>query len=58
MNALLVRGGYEPVIIDNEEAYLKALRDDETYPGTYAEYLAELIKEQYEGIQILIPSNE
>ena len=46
MNVLLVRGGYEPVVISDKEAYNRALTDDLTKPGTFAHYLADLSKTQ------------
>lgn len=54
MNALLVRGGYEPVVIPNDEDYTQALNDDFKKPGTFARYLAGLVTAQSDGIQVLL----
>lgn len=45
-NAILVRGGYEPVIFFKDEAYSLAVNQDGISPGAFASYLAELIKQQ------------
>lgn len=52
-NALLIRGGYEPVIFHDDDAYQEALEKDDEKPGAFAAYLAKLIKEQSTGVQIL-----
>ncbi|MBA3815953.1 MAG: Fic family protein [Parachlamydiaceae bacterium] len=46
MNTLLVRGGYEPVIIPDDEAYTLALNANREKSGKFSEYLVKLIKEQ------------
>lgn len=46
MNAILVRGGYKPVIIPDDSIYTEALFEDEEQPGAFARYLANLIAEQ------------
>lgn len=46
MNAILVRGGYKPVIIPDDSIYTEALFEDEEQPGAFARYLANLITEQ------------
>jgi Fic family protein len=46
LNAILVRGGYEPVIFFNDDAYSLAVNEDESSPGAFATYLAKLIRQQ------------
>ncbi|MEI8365581.1 MAG: Fic family protein [Parachlamydiaceae bacterium] len=55
MNTLLIRGGYEPVIIPNDTLYTAALNADYMDdPGAFASYVAGLIQEQSKGPQVLM----
>lgn len=40
MNAILVRGGFHPAIIQNDAEYTQALFDEADSPGSFARYLA------------------
>lgn len=53
LNTILARGGYEPVIFLDDEAYSKYVNEDEWYPGIFADYLAGVIKKQAKGPQLL-----
>lgn len=52
-NAILVRGGYEPLIFLNHEQYVQTILNDRNTPGAFAAYLAKLIRQQARGPQLL-----
>lgn len=43
LNALLVRGGYNPVVFPDDVAYVKAIEKDTANPGEFARYLSSIL---------------
>ena len=53
MNTLLMRGGYSPVVIPDDDEYSAQVNADQASPGVFAEYLASLVETQRTETQIL-----
>lgn len=53
MNAILIRGGYEPIVIPDDGKYTAAINSNLENPGAFAKYLGGLTKSRRSGQELL-----